>query len=159
MKTVVEELKRRTAIYPQLSKLPNGVRFVQQAGFKETKALKKYCAYLSSGKLIGTNLGNSLKTARVGALNELNRQLRETNFIWGNSCKTENYKKIIHQTDIKPTNFVPSNENATCTCTDYNEGQCYNCLNGAHEWCEAKGRKKCKKGNAKQMGIKLIFKE
>lgn len=41
-----------------------------------------------------------------------------------------------------------------CTCTDYNGSQCYNCLNGFHEGCTDK----CNKKNAKQMGVKLIFK-
>ena len=44
-----------------------------------------------------------------------------------------------------------------CTCDDYNGGQCYNCLNGAHRICE--GEKPCnlhkkkrgrKKSNASQ---------
>lgn len=43
-----------------------------------------------------------------------------------------------------------------CKCTDYNGGQCYNCLNGAHRICEAK--KKCSKRNAKRPGLLLVFK-
>jgi len=62
---------------------------------------------------------------------------------------------------IVTRSILTGKENGTfhpCTCTDYNGGQCYNCLNGAHQWCEAKGKSKCKKGNAKLMGVKLIFK-
>lgn len=43
-----------------------------------------------------------------------------------------------------------------CKCTDYNGGQCYNCLNGAHKICEA--AKKCKKRNSKILGLVLVFK-
>lgn len=42
----------------------------------------------------------------------------------------------------------------SCDCKEYNGGQCYNCINGAHEYCEACGKK-----NAKQMGVKIIIKE
>lgn len=43
-----------------------------------------------------------------------------------------------------------------CKCTDYNGDQCYNCLNGAHDICEA--RKKCKTRKSKQIGLLLVFK-
>lgn len=43
-----------------------------------------------------------------------------------------------------------------CNCTDYNGGQCYNCLNGAHSMCQAK--KKCKKRNSKFLGVRIVFK-
>lgn len=46
----------------------------------------------------------------------------------------------------------------SCTCTNYNGEQCYNCLNGFHKGCSGKGKNKCKKEDAKQMGVKLIFK-
>lgn len=42
-----------------------------------------------------------------------------------------------------------------CKCVEYNDGQCYNCLNGAHDICEAK--KGCKTSRAKQVG--LLIKE
>jgi hypothetical protein len=45
-----------------------------------------------------------------------------------------------------------------CTCTYYNGGQCYNCLNGAHELCDGKDKKKCKKKNAKQIGLRIVIK-
>lgn len=38
-----------------------------------------------------------------------------------------------------------------CKCTDYNGGQCYNCLNGAHDICHAK--RKCGKRSARQIGL------
>jgi hypothetical protein len=41
-----------------------------------------------------------------------------------------------------------------CKCTGYNGGQCYNCLNGAHELCSCKP--KCKSPNAKQVGLAII---
>ena len=43
-----------------------------------------------------------------------------------------------------------------CGCTNYNGGQCYNCLNGAHSICSAK--KKCGCKNANQIGGILVFK-
>jgi hypothetical protein len=46
-----------------------------------------------------------------------------------------------------------------CQCIDYNRDQCYNCLNGAHDICEARGKKRCKKRQAKQVGLRLVFKE
>ncbi len=42
-----------------------------------------------------------------------------------------------------------------CKCTSCNGGQCYNCLNGAHDICDAKV--KCKKRRAKQIGVMLKF--
>lgn len=39
-----------------------------------------------------------------------------------------------------------------CRCTDYNGGQCYNCLNGFHRGCA----KRCKTNNAKQMGVMIV---
>jgi len=42
-----------------------------------------------------------------------------------------------------------------CKCTDYNGGQCYNCLNGAHRICEAG---KCKKRNAGRIGLTIVAK-
>ncbi len=44
-----------------------------------------------------------------------------------------------------------------CTCTNYNGTQCYNCLNGAHDICEGKGKNKCRKSNSKHLGVKLQF--
>lgn len=41
-----------------------------------------------------------------------------------------------------------------CNCKAYNGGQCYNCLNGAHRICEDGS---CKKRNAKQLGVRLVF--
>jgi hypothetical protein len=43
-----------------------------------------------------------------------------------------------------------------CTCTNYNGGQCYNCLNGAHDICEA--RPKCGKARDKQVGLPIVVK-
>lgn len=40
-----------------------------------------------------------------------------------------------------------------CQCTDYNGGQCYNCLNGFHAGCG----KRCKTKNAKVMGVRILF--
>lgn len=62
---------------------------------------------------------------------------------------------------MKPLTKIKTKENGVlhpCSCTDYNGGQCYNCLNGAHEICEAKGNKKCKKHNSKHLGLKIIIK-
>jgi hypothetical protein len=41
-----------------------------------------------------------------------------------------------------------------CNCREYNDGQCYNCLNGAHRLCEGK----CKKKNARQVGLMITWK-
>lgn len=95
MRNVTEQLKLRAAIYPQLVKLPKGVRFVKQDGYPEIGSIQKYCAYTRTGKLIATNLGNSLKAARKNALDTLNRKLRDENLHWGNECKIENYLKAI----------------------------------------------------------------
>lgn len=43
-----------------------------------------------------------------------------------------------------------------CKCTDYNGGQCYNCLNGAHKICEAK--KRCGKRDSKSIGLRIVEK-
>ncbi len=44
-----------------------------------------------------------------------------------------------------------------CNCKDYNGGQCYNCLNGAHEFCSAK--KICRNKNSKQLGLPIVIKQ
>ena len=41
-----------------------------------------------------------------------------------------------------------------CKCKDYNGGQCYNCLNGAHDICEAS--KGCKTKRSKQVGLIIV---
>ena len=42
-----------------------------------------------------------------------------------------------------------------CECKAYNGGQCYNCLNGAHDLCAAN----CKVKRSKQVGLMLVFKQ
>jgi hypothetical protein len=44
-----------------------------------------------------------------------------------------------------------------CKCTDYNGGQCYNCLNGCHSICAA--GKRCRTRNSKVPGLLLVFKK
>ena len=44
-----------------------------------------------------------------------------------------------------------------CKCTSYNGDQCYNCLNGAHSWCD--GKKKCVKRNVKHPGLRIVEKK
>lgn len=41
-----------------------------------------------------------------------------------------------------------------CTCTNYNGGQCYNCLNGAHEFCDGN----CNQKNSKHLGLQIVIK-
>lgn len=41
-----------------------------------------------------------------------------------------------------------------CQCKAYNGGQCYNCLNGAHDICQHG----CKRRRAKKVGLTLVFK-
>ena len=41
-----------------------------------------------------------------------------------------------------------------CDCKEYNGGQCYNCLNGAHSHCRACGRK-----DDKHLGLMLVFRQ
>lgn len=41
-----------------------------------------------------------------------------------------------------------------CDCTDYNGGQCFNCLNGAHAFCET-----CQEPDVKQPGLTLVFQQ
>lgn len=43
-----------------------------------------------------------------------------------------------------------------CKCTGYNGSQCYNCLNGAHNICEAKPKCKVK---TKSVGLQIVIKE
>lgn len=43
-----------------------------------------------------------------------------------------------------------------CTCTSYNGGQCYNCLNGAHHICEAK--RKCG-FKTRSVGLTIVVKK
>ncbi len=43
-------------------------------------------------------------------------------------------------------------KNPKCACTDYNGGQCYNCLNGAHDICKSPDG--CKTLTAYQQGIR-----
>ncbi len=43
-----------------------------------------------------------------------------------------------------------------CSCTSYNGGQCYNCLNGAHDICE--GEVKCGQPRSKQIGLLIVVK-
>lgn len=48
-----------------------------------------------------------------------------------------------------------------CTCRAYNGGQCYNCLNGAHDICTPqRGQHKCNryKRPSKKLGLTLVFK-
>ena len=45
-----------------------------------------------------------------------------------------------------------------CSCTNYNGGACYNCLNGYHPGCNGKGKKACKKKASKQLGLRMVFK-
>lgn len=41
-----------------------------------------------------------------------------------------------------------------CNCKEYNGGQCYNCLNGAHKYCPS-----CSKTeNDKSIGITIVTK-
>ena len=40
-----------------------------------------------------------------------------------------------------------------CSCTSYNGGQCYNCLNGAHSTCSSKN--KCK-GRYTGIGLPIV---
>ena len=95
MQTITENLKFRQAKYPQLKKLPNGVRLVVQDGHELKTGIKKYCTLLKSGNLILIGAGNSKKSARRNSLEELNRKLRMENLIWGNSCDKNNYLKVI----------------------------------------------------------------
>jgi len=44
-----------------------------------------------------------------------------------------------------------------CSCISYNGKQCYNCLNGAHEFCGSKN--KCKKRNSKHLGLGIVIVE
>lgn len=39
-----------------------------------------------------------------------------------------------------------------CQCTSYNGGQCYNCLNGAHDICDDG----CKTVRSKQVGVAIV---
>ena len=41
-----------------------------------------------------------------------------------------------------------------CRCTAYNGGQCYNCLNGAHDICSA--TKKCRQRRDKVLGLPIV---
>ncbi len=41
-----------------------------------------------------------------------------------------------------------------CGCTAYNGGQCYNCLNGAHNICNAE--KRCRVKTAKVCGVVIV---
>lgn len=43
-----------------------------------------------------------------------------------------------------------------CKCTNYNKDQCYNCLNGAHDICNA--RKGCKTRRVKSPGLFVVVK-
>lgn len=43
----------------------------------------------------------------------------------------------------------------TCKCHDYNNSQCYNCLNGAHDICSARG--KCKTRPSKVLGMLIVI--
>jgi len=62
--------------------------------------------------------------------------------------------------DVKRLVDKISTENAQpeqihpCSCTSYNGKQCYNCLNGAHEICEAKI--KCVQKNSEQVGLPIV---
>jgi len=40
----------------------------------------------------------------------------------------------------------------SCKCTAYNGGQCYNCLNGAHDLCDAG----CKVPRSKHVGVMIV---
>ena len=43
-----------------------------------------------------------------------------------------------------------------CACTGCNGGQCYNCLNGLHAACYARGR--CGKKNDTALGLLIVVK-
>ncbi len=53
---------------------------------------------------------------------------------------------------MKPLTDKNWNSMHTCNCNDYNGGQCYNCLNGAHENCDT-----CKQENDDQLGVLLVY--
>lgn len=95
MKTITENLKLRTATYPQLSRLPKGVRLIIQDGHEFKRGIKKYCSVLKNGIVILVGAGNSIKEARVNSLIELNRKLKQENLVWGNNCKMKTYLKAI----------------------------------------------------------------
>ncbi len=40
-------------------------------------------------------------------------------------------------------------DHASCDCTKYNGGQCYNCLNGGHDICDS-GRGRCSRTPARK---------
>ena len=44
-----------------------------------------------------------------------------------------------------------------CKCTSYNGGQCYNCLNGAHDICS--GTPKCRQARDKVIGLPIVVEE
>ena len=43
-----------------------------------------------------------------------------------------------------------------CKCTEYNGGQCYNCLNGAHDICSAPDG--CRTKPSTQKGLMIVCK-
>ena len=66
-------------------------------------------------------------------------------------CYNQMKTTLLPPRRIKPEGFIFHR----CACTGYNGGQCYNCINGAHELCDH--TPKCANKNSRQVGVKLVF--
>jgi hypothetical protein len=60
------------------------------------------------------------------------------------------YDKLRAKLGPKPPKMIHP-----CECRAYNGRQCYNCLNGAHDLCDAG----CKVARSKQVGVMIVTKE
>jgi hypothetical protein len=86
MQIVREELQFREVQYPQISRLPNGVKFVKQNGFPDF--LKdKYGARVN--KKFFLVRGRNKKDAKKDLLNTLNERLRFVSLCWKNPTRKQ----------------------------------------------------------------------
>ncbi len=96
MKLKTFQLKFRTAVVPQLRRLPAGVRLVEQLPCADSHGVGgKYAAFTKGGHLITLYAGNSKRVARKRALGELNTLLLNVNLIMGQEATMRQYRQAI----------------------------------------------------------------
>lgn len=96
MKIVNEELRFRTIAYPQLSKLPHGVRLVKQDGFPEVLR-DKYGARVSESLFLLVR-GRNKKQAKSDLIFQLNQRLRSQALIWKDPT-SDDYRRALGKSE------------------------------------------------------------
>lgn len=93
---IKREMKYGTKLIPHISRLPKGVRFVKQDGHELKTGIKKYSAFLASGRCVLIPAGNSIKEARKRTLDQLNSDLFYERMLFEKALPLSHYKSIIN---------------------------------------------------------------